>query len=151
LPLPGSGPRGEGMVASALVAIHRAPARIATQASASSAQPTAGPYPCTTATGRAAASVTTRSPTARTSSLSAAAPTTSTGDAGGGSAASTPAAARADVTISSGSAGTPISVSSSATSAGVRDALFVAKAIDTPARTVAVTAAGAPATGSVPR
>ena len=42
-PLPGSGPRGEGMVASALVATCRAPLRTATTASASCAQPTSRP------------------------------------------------------------------------------------------------------------
>ena len=47
---PAKGPSGEGMVESVLVATHRAPALIATHASARSGQPTRGPYPWTTAT-----------------------------------------------------------------------------------------------------
>src|SRR5262249_57140187 len=65
-PLPGNGPRGDGSVRSAFVAIHEAPARIATQPSASCAQPTSGEYPCTTAAGSADASATGVRPTAET-------------------------------------------------------------------------------------
>ena len=50
-PLPGSSPRSDGSVLSMLVATHTAPARIARPASARSAQPIDGEYPCTTATG----------------------------------------------------------------------------------------------------
>jgi hypothetical protein len=42
-PLPGSGPRGLGRVRSVFVAIHSAPARTASDASARIFQPTSGP------------------------------------------------------------------------------------------------------------
>ena len=107
LPLPGTGPRVDGIVASVLVAIHREPARSATHASARSAQPTVGPYPCTTTTGPSAAPATGVRPTARISSRSDGEPTTSTGAPGGNSPASISAAAAAEVSTSSSRAGTP--------------------------------------------
>ena len=50
-PLPGSRPRSDGSVRSTFAATHSAPARIASAASARSAQPVSGEWPCTTATG----------------------------------------------------------------------------------------------------
>jgi hypothetical protein len=146
-PLPGNGPRGLGSVRSVLVAIHRAPARTASAASARIAQPTSGPYPCTTATGPSANPSTGVSPASRTSARSASAPTTSTGEPAGSSRASMVADAPAEVRTSPTVAGTPMPESSAATSAARREALFVAYATATPSARNRSTASEAPAIG----
>ena len=110
------------------VATHIAPARIASAASASSVQPTCGPYPCTTAAGRSVALATGRNPTSRISVRNASAPTTSTGEPAGNRWASRVADACAEVSTSDSSASIPIPRSRVATSAARREALFVAYA-----------------------
>ena len=150
-PLPGNGPRTDGRVRSAFVATHSAPARTATHASASSGQPTRGPYPWTTASGLSSALSTTVSPTPVASVRNASVPTTSTFPPGGSRSASRAAAACGEVSTSSARAGTPSPVSSSATSSGRRAALFVAYTNGVARSRSRLTASTAPGTGSVPR
>ena len=78
-PFPGKGPRGDGSVASRLVATHSAPRRIAMAPSASIFQLMSGEYPCATATGSSSALKTGRSPRSRSASIRPVVPTTRTG------------------------------------------------------------------------
>ena len=109
LPLPGNGPRGDGMVASVLVATHRAPARIG-HAAPRRAGPNRPrdrtPAPPPAGARRPGRPRSARPPRSRP--RSAGAPTTSTGEPAGRSAASSSAAACAEVSTSSSRAGTPI-------------------------------------------
>ncbi|CKR58234.1 Uncharacterised protein [Mycobacterium tuberculosis] len=77
-PLPGSRPRSVGKVGSTLAATHRAPARMASAASARSDHPVVIERPCTTASGRSSKRRTGRNPTAATSLANASVPTMST-------------------------------------------------------------------------
>ena len=79
-----------------------------------------GEYPCTTAAGRAAATVTGRRPRSLIAVRSPAPPMTSTEVPGASRSASSRAAACAEVTTSCGLAGTPSPVSWAAIAAGVR-------------------------------
>ncbi|TWJ16410.1 hypothetical protein LX16_2141 [Stackebrandtia albiflava] len=148
-PLPGSSPRGDGIVRSGLVAAHSAPSRTATAASASCSHPIPGPKPCTTAaTAVDSAGHTGRSPTDEISAANAEVPTTMTLLPEGRRSRSNTATVCAEVRTSSGSAGTPRSESSAATSVALRDALFVTKTGGTPAARSDSMASGACRIGS---
>src|SRR5215475_3759882 len=103
-----------------------------------------GTNPCTTATGRSAASDTGRNPRSRSAIRSPLEPATRTADPGGNLFAITLAAACADVTTSDDRAGTPSLLRCSATADGEREALLVTKARRRPASLALVSASGAP-------
>jgi hypothetical protein len=128
-PLPGARPIGVGMDVSGLVAIHGRPRPTAADACASSGHPIFGPNPCITATGASSIDVTGTRSRAVSACATPGPPMARIGcRPGPSSSRTTRAPACADVTTSAGAALTPKWTRCSATSWGVRDALFVTNA-----------------------
>ena len=140
---------GEAGVCAGTAALRDA-ARMAQAASPRSDADTCGPYPWSTATGAPFVPGATGSrPTARREAPTPAPPTASTSLPGGYRSARTRAAASELVSTSPSVSGTPRAAKWSATCAGVREALLVAKTTGTsraPSASTACGTADAPAT-----